>query len=76
MGTFRSRDTAVTDRWLLVANRSHSASTRATVTVDPANVSGVEVFQAISQQFVAQSGSAVPVNLAPGAATLLRLKVK
>lgn len=76
VGTFRSRDTVVKDRWLLVANRSHSASTRATVTVDPAKVYGVEVFQAISKQFGAQRGSDVPVNLAPGAATLLRLKVK
>jgi hypothetical protein len=76
VGTFRSRDAAVKDRWLLVANRSHSASARATVTVDPAKVSGVDVFQAISKQFSALRGSGVPVNLAPGAATLLRLKVK
>lgn len=76
VGTFRARDTAVKDRWLLVANRSHSASARATVTLDSAKVYGVEVFQAISDQYGAQRGSGVPVSLAPGAATLLRLKVK
>jgi hypothetical protein len=76
VGTFRNRDTAVKDRWLLVANRSHSSSARATVTVDPAKVSGVEVFQAISKQYAGQRGNGVPVNLAAGAATLLRLRVR
>jgi hypothetical protein len=76
VGTFRSRDSAVKDRWLLVANRSHGSTTRATVTVNPNKVYGVEVFQTVSKQYAAQSASDVPVNLAPGAATLLRLKVR
>jgi hypothetical protein len=76
VGTFRSRDTAVKDRWLLVANRSHSSVARATVTVDPSKVSGVEVFQAISKQYAGLRGNGVPVNLAAGAATLLRLRVR
>ena len=76
VGTFRSRDTAVKDRWMLVANRSHSSSARATLTVDPSKVSGVEVFQAISKQYAGLRGNGVPVNLAAGAATLLRLRVR
>jgi hypothetical protein len=76
VGTFRSRDAAVKDRWLLVANRSHSASARAAVVVDPAKVYGVDVFQAISKSYGGLRGSGVPVSLAPGAATLLRLKVR
>jgi hypothetical protein len=75
VGTFRSRDAAVKDRWLLVANRSHDASARATVLVDPAKVYGVDVFQAISKSYGGLRGNGVPVSLAPGAATLLRLKV-
>ena len=76
VGTFRSRDAAVKDRWLLVANRSHSASAKATVSVNPDKVYGVEVFQPISKKFGGARGSGVPVNLAPGAATLLQLKVR
>jgi hypothetical protein len=75
VGTFRSRDSAVKDRWLLVANRAHSSTSRATVTVNPNKVYGVEVFQAVSEQYAGQSVGGVPVKLAPGAATLLRLKV-
>ncbi|HET6298859.1 MAG TPA: hypothetical protein VFG33_36155 [Kribbella sp.] len=75
VGTFRSRDTTVKDRWLLVANRSHSTTTRATVTVNPDKVYGVDVFTPISKKYAGDRGSGVPVNLAPGAATLLRLKV-
>lgn len=76
VGTFRSRDAAVKDRWLLVANRSHSAIARATVTVRPEKVYGVEVFQAISKGYGSLAAAGVPVSLAPGAATLLRLRVR
>ncbi len=76
VGTFRSRDSTVKDRWLLVSNRSHSASTRATVVVDPAKVYGVDVFQPISKSYAGLRGTGVPVSLAPGAAALLRLKVR
>jgi hypothetical protein len=76
VGTFRSRDTAIKDRWLLVANRSHSTSAKATVTLNPGTVSGVEVFQPISRAFTSTRGNGVPLTLAPGAATLLQLKVK
>lgn len=76
VGTFRSRDAAVKDRWLLVANRSHSTAARATVVVDPSKVYGVDVFQPISKSYGGARGSGVPVSLAPGAATLLRLKIR
>jgi hypothetical protein len=76
VGTFRSRDTAIKDRWLLVANRSYSTSAKATVTLNPGTVSGVEIFQPISRTFTSTRGNGVPVTLAPGAATLLQLKVK
>lgn len=76
VGTFRSRDSTVKDRWLLVSNRSHSASSRATVVVDPAKVYGVDVFQPVSKSYGGLRGNGVPVSLAPGAATLLRLKVR
>ena len=76
VGTFRSRDAAVKDRWLLVANRSHSTAAKATVSVNADKVYGVDVFQPISKKFGSARGNGVPVNLAPGAATLLRLKVR
>lgn len=76
IGTFRSRDETVKDRWLLVANRSHTNSTRANLTVNPDKVYGVEVFRPVSTKYVAHRGSGVPVNLAPGAATLLQLRVR
>lgn len=76
VGTFRSRDTTIKDRWLLVANRSHSTPAKSTVTVNPATVYGVEIFQPISEKFTATRGAGVPLNLPPGAATLLHLKVK
>ncbi|HEU4947818.1 MAG TPA: hypothetical protein VFT31_11750 [Kribbella sp.] len=75
VGTFRSRDATVKDRWLLVANRSHSNTTHAAVTVRPENVAGIDVFQPSSQQYTPWPGSGVPVELAPGAATLLKLRV-
>jgi hypothetical protein len=46
------------------------------LTVDPSKVSGVEVFQAISKQYAGLRGNGVPVKLAAGAATLLRLRVR
>jgi hypothetical protein len=76
VGTFRSRDTTVKDRWLLVANRSHSTRAKATVSVDPAKVYGVEIFQPISKKFTTTRGNGVPITLPPGAATLLHLKVR
>ena len=76
VGTFRSRGSAVKDRWLLVTNRSHSTNTRATITIRPDKVYGVEVFQPASQQYDGRRGIVVPVDLAPGAATLLRLRVR
>jgi hypothetical protein len=76
VGTFRSRDSAVKDRWLLVTNRSHSTNTGATITIRPDKVYGVEVFQPATQQYDGQRGIVVPVDLAPGAATLLRLRVR
>jgi hypothetical protein len=76
VGTFRSRGSAVKDRWVLVTNRSHSTNTRATITIRPDKVYGVEVFQPASQQYDGRRGIVVPVDLAPGAATLLRLRVR
>jgi hypothetical protein len=76
LGTFRSRDEAVRDRWLLVANRWHNATARATLRFNPDTVNGVEVFQPVSRAFAAQAAAGFDVRLAPGAATLLRLRVK
>ncbi|TWD75303.1 hypothetical protein FB561_6741 [Kribbella amoyensis] len=76
IGTFRSRDSAVKDRWLLVANRSHSTSTRATLTLNADQVTGVDFFQPVSSKYSATRGSTVPLTLAPGAAQLLRLHVR
>ncbi|MEV6104623.1 hypothetical protein AB0M28_07870 [Streptomyces sp. NPDC051940] len=75
IGTFRSRDAAVTDRWALVANRWHNARAAATVTVDPAVVSAVEVFDPATSTY-RPSGTVrrFDVDLAPGEATLVRLR--
>ena len=75
LGTFRSRDAAVRDRWVLVANRSHSTRARASVSVRPDKVYAVEVFHPISKGYAGRSAN-VPVDLAPGAATLLKLRVR
>jgi len=60
VGTFRSRDTAVRDRWLLVANRSHSAAASATVEVRTDKVYGVEVFHPISRASARSGLAAYP----------------
>ncbi|GAA2841112.1 hypothetical protein [Kribbella solani] len=76
VGTFRSRDAASGDRWLLVANRSHSAPAKAVVAVDQQKVGSVGVFQAGRQKYLPQRVGPVRVSLAPGAATLIKLGVK
>ncbi|GAA1153371.1 hypothetical protein GCM10009630_59620 [Kribbella jejuensis] len=76
VGTFRSRDAASGDRWLLVANRSHSARAKAVVAVNPQTVGSVGVFQPGRQTYVPQRVGPVQVPLAPGAATLLKLTAK
>ncbi|GAA3135105.1 hypothetical protein JOF29_002146 [Kribbella aluminosa] len=76
VGTFRSRDTASTDRWLLVSNRSHSSRAKAVVVVNQQAVGSVGVFQAARQKYVSQRVGPVQVSLAPGAATLIKLGAK
>jgi hypothetical protein len=76
VGTFRSRDAASGDRWLLVANRSHGTRARAVVAVNEQTVGSVGVFQPAKQQYVSQRVAPVQVSLAPGAATLIKLGAK
>jgi hypothetical protein len=76
VGTFRQRDAASGDRWLLVANRSHGTRARAVVAVNEQTVGWVGVFQPAKQQYVSQRVAPVQVSLAPGAATLIKLGAK
>jgi hypothetical protein len=76
VGTFRSRDAASGDRWLLVANRSHSAGARAVVAVNEQTVGSVGVFQPAKQKYVSQRVGPIQVSLAAGAATLIKLGAK
>jgi hypothetical protein len=76
VGTFRSRDAAMSDRWVLVANRSHSAQARAVVAVNEQTVASVGVFQPARQKYVSQRVGPIQVSLAPGAATLIKLGAK
>ncbi|MFG1910312.1 hypothetical protein [Kribbella sp. NPDC048928] len=76
IGTFRSRDTTSTDRWLLVSNRSHSARAKAVVALNDQTVGSVAVFQPAHQRYVPQRVGPIQISLAPGAATLLKLTTK
>ena len=76
VGTFRSRDAASGDRWVLVANRSHSARARAVVAVNDQTVGSVGVFQPARQTYVSQRVGPVQVSLDAGAATLIKLAAK
>jgi hypothetical protein len=76
VGTFRSRDAASGDRWVLVANRSHSARARAVVAVNEQTVGSVGVFQPARQTYVSQRVGPVQVSLDAGAATLIKLAAK
>ena len=76
IGTFRSRDTTSADRWLLVANRSHSDRARAVVTPNQQTVASVGLFQPASQTYTARPVAPIPFDLAPGAATLVKLGAK
>ncbi|MGW7686224.1 hypothetical protein ACWGID_36105 [Kribbella sp. NPDC054772] len=76
VGTFRSRDAASGDRWLLVTNRSHSERARAVVSLNDSTVGSVGVFQPTRQKYVPQSVGSIQVSLAPGAATLIKLTAK
>ncbi|MQY13390.1 hypothetical protein SRB5_35380 [Streptomyces sp. RB5] len=77
LGTFTSRDTAVADRWVLVANRWHNAAARATLTVDPVTVAAVDVFDPARGAFRATTDHRyVDVGLAPGEAVLLKLRAR
>jgi len=75
VGTFRSRDGSA-DRWVLVANRSHSADARATLRPRLSGVSGVGVFNPRTQTYRARGTGPVQLMLAPGAATLLKLQAR
>ncbi|HEY3558119.1 MAG TPA: hypothetical protein VGL05_11680 [Kribbella sp.] len=76
VGTFRSRDTTSTDRWLLVSNRSHSERAKAVVALNEQAVGSVGVFQPARQRYAGQRVAPVQVSLAPGAATLIKLTAK
>ncbi|WP_433160384.1 hypothetical protein [Kribbella sp. CA-247076] len=73
LGTFCSRDGSA-DRWILVANRSHSAEARGTLTPRLSGVSAVGVFNPRTQTYRARGTGPIPIMLAPGAATLLKLE--
>ncbi|MDJ0345817.1 hypothetical protein QMK19_35075 [Streptomyces sp. H10-C2] len=75
LGTFKGTEGG--DRLLLVTNRSLGASASATVTVRAAAVSSIELFDPASNAYVPTgSTTKLQVNLAPGAATLARLRAK
>lgn len=75
LGTFGSRDPAVDDRWVLVANRWHNARARATVRVRPGSVTRIAAFDPASGQYRATgTQDAITVDLAPGAAALYLLR--
>ncbi|WP_327636510.1 hypothetical protein OHB24_41775 [Kribbella sp. NBC_00482] len=76
VGTFRSRDTASSDRWLLIANRSHSTRSRAVVSVNEQTVGSIGIFQPARQKYTSQRVAPIPLSLNPGAATLLKLTTK
>jgi hypothetical protein len=76
IGTFRSRDTTSADRWLLVANRSHGTRARAVVTPNQQTVASIGLFQPASQTYTARPVAPIPFDLAPGAATLVKLGAK
>ena len=76
LGTFRSRDAASGDRWLLVANRSHSTRAKAVITLNQQTVGSVGVFQPAKRTYASRPVTPVPISLAPGAATLVKLGAK
>ncbi|MFF0342237.1 hypothetical protein [Kribbella sp. NPDC004875] len=76
VGTFRSRDAASGDRWLLVTNRSHSDRARAVVSLNESTVGSVGLFQPARQKYTSQRVGPVQISLAPGAATLLKLTTR
>ncbi|WP_427890876.1 hypothetical protein ACQHIV_01430 [Kribbella sp. GL6] len=76
VGTFRSRDTSTTDRWLLLTNRSHDTRAKAVITLNQQTVASAALFQPPSQKYVGQRPGPLPLSLAPGAATLLKLTTK
>jgi hypothetical protein len=73
VGTFHAGSA---DRWLLVANRSHSARARAIVLPNTTKVASVGLFQPSTQTYTPQRPSQVPLYLAPGAAALLKLTAR
>ncbi|MEV5962047.1 hypothetical protein AB0L70_09805 [Kribbella sp. NPDC051952] len=76
VGTFRSRDDGVDARWVLVANRSHHDRARATVAVNDKTVGSVGIFQPAHQNYASRRVAPIPLDLAPGAATLIKLTTK
>ncbi|MGW1339939.1 hypothetical protein ACWCOV_02715 [Kribbella sp. NPDC002412] len=75
LGTFAARDGSA-DRWVLVANRSHSLEARTTVTPNPGGVASVGVFDPRTQTYAGRGVTPIPLKLAPGAATLLKLQAR
>ncbi|MFI6676441.1 hypothetical protein [Kribbella sp. NPDC050470] len=75
LGTFAARDGSA-DRWVLVANRSHTLEARTTVTPNVGGVASVGVFDPRTQTYAPRSVKPIPLKLAPGAATLLKLQAR
>jgi hypothetical protein len=74
IGTFRDRDTAENSRWLLVANRLHSAAVTGRLRAEPSMVKRIEVFDPATQTYrPAPHPNRLDLSLPPGGATLLRL---
>ncbi|TDE09691.1 hypothetical protein [Jiangella asiatica] len=74
LGRFRSADASDRTRWLLVANRAHSASASARLTPGAA-VGEIELFDPQEGVYGRERGSGqITVDLPPGAAALYRLQ--
>jgi hypothetical protein len=58
--------------WVLVANRSQSTEAQTTLTPNPSGAFWVSVFNPRTQTYARRS--TIALNLAPGAATLLKFQ--
>lgn len=77
LGRFATTDPADPTRWVLVANRSHSATATATLRTWTDTVSQTAVFDPATQTYVPQHGpTLVRVQLAAGEAALVRLTAR
>jgi hypothetical protein len=75
LGTFLDRDDSESWRWLLVANRLHSAAVTGRLRAEPATVEAIEVFDPATQTYrPAPHPAKLNLALPAGGATLVRLR--